>query len=135
MRNDSGVYEGAEVSANYDPLLAKLVVWAEDRPRALARLGRALVDYTVGGIRTNLAFLSRVITHPEFARGQYDIGFIDTHLEALLADPESDSQTRLLVSAAAAVSTHERSAAEIQNRESRGNSLSPWVLAQRSALK
>jgi len=136
VRDDSGVYAGARVSESYDPLLAKLVVWAEDRPRALARMQRALGEYVVGGIRTNLAFLSRVIAHPEFARGAYDIGFLTAHASELLEEPACDSEDRLLLAAAAAVAAHERSAIRRDAMPSAAASgLSPWVLAQRSALK
>ena len=57
VRDDSGVYEGSEVSIHYDPMLAKLIVWAADRPRALDRLGRALAELRVEGIRTTGAAL------------------------------------------------------------------------------
>jgi acetyl-CoA carboxylase biotin carboxylase subunit len=77
IRDDSGIFAGATVSADYDPLLGKLSVWAEDRERALARMRRALSEYVVTGIRTNLAFLERVFSDPDFALGNYDTSFID----------------------------------------------------------
>src|SRR5450432_3033301 len=90
VRDDSGIFEGGQVSASYDPLLAKLAVWGEDRAQALARMRRALSDYAIGGICTNLAFLSRVIQHPEFADGNYDIGFVAKNLPELLREPSLD---------------------------------------------
>ncbi|HEX3777292.1 MAG TPA: biotin carboxylase N-terminal domain-containing protein [Polyangiaceae bacterium] len=134
VRDDSGVYEGAEVSASYDPLLAKLSVWAENREHALARMRRALQDYAIGGIRTNLAFLARVIADPDFARGDYDIDFVGRKLDALLAEPNADAESRVLLAAASAV------AAQIEAEKSTSceplqQALSPWVSAQRSALK
>jgi acetyl-CoA carboxylase, biotin carboxylase subunit len=133
VRDDSGVFEGAQVSANYDPLLAKLAVWGEDRATALARMRRALADYTIGGIRTNLAFLARVIAHPDFARGEYDIGFVSAKLDELLAEPAVDARTRFFVAAAAAVAVHTETSRPTHVPSSGG--LSPWVSAQRSALK
>jgi len=135
VRDDSGVYEGATVSASYDPMLAKLSVWAEDRPRALARMQRAVGDYLVGGIRTNLAFLSRVLAHPDFARGNYDIDFVAAKSNELLAEPALDAESRFLIAAAAAVAA-QVSGERIQVvPETTGGGLSPWVRAERSYLR
>ena len=133
VREDSGVFEGAQVSASYDPLLAKLAVWGEDRASALARMRRALADYAIGGIRTNLAFLARVISHPEFAAGNYDIGFVASKLPELLAAAPHDAETRWLVSAAAAVAAEVNAAAR-RPEAANANGASPWVSAQRSRL-
>ena len=77
VRDDSGVYEGWTVPVHYDPLLSKLVTWGDDRASALARMRRALDEYMVRGIRTNLSFHRRMMRHPAFAAGEYDTGFID----------------------------------------------------------
>ena len=137
VRDDSGIFEGGQVSASYDPLLAKLAVWGEDRTQALARMRRALSDYAIGGICTNLAFLSRVVTHPEFADGSYDIGFVGKNLPELLREPSLDPEARRIVAAAAAVTAHERAEARARlgSSESHAPGLSPWVSAQRSELK
>jgi acetyl-CoA carboxylase biotin carboxylase subunit len=135
VRDDSGVFEGAQVSANYDPLLAKLSVWGEDRTRALARMRRAIGDYAIGGIRTNLSFLGRVITHPAFAAGRYDIGFVTAQLAELLREPTLDAEALRLVAAAAAVAAHEDAEQRSGTKEPHGNGLSPWVSAQRSTLR
>ncbi|MDH4558650.1 acetyl/propionyl/methylcrotonyl-CoA carboxylase subunit alpha [Pseudomonas sp. BN417] len=83
-RVDSGVAEGDEVSPFYDPMLAKLIAWGETREEARQRL-LAMVDETaVGGFRTNLAFLRRVLAHPAFAAAELDTGFIARHQEQLL---------------------------------------------------
>jgi len=76
VRNDSGCYEGAEIPVHYDPMISKLVVWGEDRRTALARMARALSEYQVRGIETNLAFHRRCVRHPAFVEGDYDTGFI-----------------------------------------------------------
>jgi acetyl-CoA carboxylase biotin carboxylase subunit len=76
VRNDSGCYEGAEIPVHYDPMISKLVVWGEDRRTALARMARALSEYQVRGIETNLAFHRRCVRHPAFIEGDYDTGFI-----------------------------------------------------------
>jgi acetyl-CoA carboxylase, biotin carboxylase subunit len=80
VRNDSGVYEGWRVPLEYDPLLAKLVVWGTDRKQAVARMRRALSEYEVAGPRSNLQFFRQLLAHPEFVEGQLDTGFIDRML-------------------------------------------------------
>ena len=135
VRDDSGIFQGAQVSANYDPLLAKLSVWGEDRAQALARMQRALSDYAIGGIRTNLSFLARVLAHPEFVQGNYDIGFVASKLPELLAPPAIPPETRRLVAAAAAVAAEQAAESKREIRDSRRNGLSPWVSAHRHGLK
>src|ERR1051325_9505606 len=76
VRNDSGCYEGAEIPVHYDPMISKLVVWGDDRSHALARMRRALDEYQVRGIETNLAFHRRCVRQAAFAAGDYDTGFI-----------------------------------------------------------
>jgi acetyl-CoA carboxylase biotin carboxylase subunit len=83
VRDDSGVYEGAEVPLHYDPLISKLIAWGADRTEALGRLERALAEYTVAGIKTTLPFFRRLVRDPEFRRGEFDTGFVDR----LLARP------------------------------------------------
>ena len=77
VRRDSGVYEGWTVPTEYDPLLAKLVVWGTDRDEAIARMRRALSEYEVFGIQTNIPFFRQILEHPEFIAGRCDTGFID----------------------------------------------------------
>lgn len=76
VRVDSGVYSGATVPVHYDPMIAKLTVWGEDRDHAIGRMRRALSEYVVGGITTNIAFHEEVLTAPEFLDGSYDTEFI-----------------------------------------------------------
>jgi acetyl-CoA carboxylase biotin carboxylase subunit len=133
VRVDSGIFEGAQVSANYDPLLAKLAVWGEDRAQALARMRRAIADFAIGGIRCNLGFLGRVVTHPDFVAGTYDIGFVGAKLNELLSEPDMNADTRRVLAAAAAVAEHER-AMRSANVGPANAGLSPWVAAQRNEL-
>jgi len=83
VREDSGVYEGWTVPLDYDPMLSKLIVHGPDRPAALARMRRALDEYFVAGIKTNLALFRRVLEHPDFQAARIDTGFLDR----LLASP------------------------------------------------
>ncbi len=84
VRVDSGVRAGDEISVHYDPMIAKLIVWERDRPAAVQRLRRALEDYEVAGVATNLAFLARVAAHSAYGAGAIDTGFIPRHAAELL---------------------------------------------------
>ncbi len=102
VRSDSGVYEGWRVPLEYDPLLAKLVVWGTDRLQAVARMRRALSEYEVAGPQTNLLFFRQLLAHPEFVEGQLDTGFIDRMLaEGTLKIPPPSELGRVAILAAA----------------------------------
>jgi acetyl-CoA carboxylase biotin carboxylase subunit len=77
IRLDGCVYDGWTVPMEYDPLLAKLAVWADTRDHATARMIRALREYDVGGIHTNLAFFRQILEDPEFRAAHLHTGFID----------------------------------------------------------
>jgi acetyl-CoA carboxylase biotin carboxylase subunit len=76
VRMDTHIYDGYVVPPNYDSLLAKLIVHAEDRPRAIKRLKRCLDEFVVEGIHTNIDFHKRLVEHPDFVAGKLDTGFI-----------------------------------------------------------
>jgi acetyl-CoA carboxylase biotin carboxylase subunit len=76
VRVDAGLAEGDEVTIHYDPLIAKLIVHAADRPAAVARITRAADDFEVVGIRTTLAFHRKALRHPDFVHGRYDTRFV-----------------------------------------------------------
>jgi 3-methylcrotonyl-CoA carboxylase alpha subunit len=86
LRIDTGVEQGAEISAHYDPMIAKLIAWGTSRQAALTRLARALERTEVAGLRSNIGFLERLVRHPDFAAGQIDTGFIDGHLDELVEE-------------------------------------------------
>lgn len=88
VREDSGVYEGWTVPLDYDPMLSKLIAYAPDRPAAIARMRRALDEYFVGGIKTNLPLFRRILDHPDFVNARIDTGFLD-RLLAIAAVPPS----------------------------------------------
>jgi acetyl-CoA carboxylase biotin carboxylase subunit len=87
IREDSGVYEGWKVPLEYDPLLSKLVAYAPSRPQALARMRRALDEYFIGGIKTNLGLFRRILDDKHYITGHMDTGLLDR----LLASRESSS--------------------------------------------
>ncbi len=77
VRVDSGLYRGMQVGLEYDPLLAKVIVWGEDRDAALARMRRALQELGVGGVRTTAPAALRVLSDPRFVAGDYDTHLLD----------------------------------------------------------
>jgi len=101
IRRDSGMYEGWEVPLEYDPLLAKLIGYGETREMAIQRLRRALGEYFVGGIKTNIPLFRRILLHPDFQAGNIDTGFLDR----LLAEPpvhDARTEERIPIAAVAA---------------------------------
>jgi acetyl-CoA carboxylase biotin carboxylase subunit len=80
VRDDSAAYPGMEVSVFYDPMIAKLSAWGEDRPHAIARMRRALEEYQVRGLTTNIPFHLALLKDPEFCAGKLDTGFIPRFL-------------------------------------------------------
>ncbi|MDP3978864.1 MAG: acetyl/propionyl/methylcrotonyl-CoA carboxylase subunit alpha [Pseudomonas sp.] len=86
-RVDTGVAEGDEVSPFYDPMLGKLIAWGDNREEARLRLLAMLNETCIGGVKTNLAFLRRVLAHPAFADAELDTGFIPRHEAQLLPPP------------------------------------------------
>jgi 3-methylcrotonyl-CoA carboxylase alpha subunit len=87
VRIDTGVAEGDEVSIHYDPMIAKLIVWDTDRAGALRRLRRALADYQLVGVTTNIGFLTGVAAHPAFQAADFDTGFIERQRGDLFPAP------------------------------------------------
>src|SRR5574337_148123 len=87
IRRDSGMYEGSSVPLDYDPLLAKLIGYGSDRRQTIMRLRRALHEYFVGGIKTNISLFRRILKNPEFVAGKLDTGFLDRLLANREADP------------------------------------------------
>jgi acetyl-CoA carboxylase biotin carboxylase subunit len=77
IRLDEGVYEGWTVPNEYDPLLSKLIAWGNSREETIARLRRALDEYTVTGIKTNAGLFRRVLTEPDFLRGEIHTKWLD----------------------------------------------------------
>ena len=129
MRDDSGVYEGWEVPIHYDPLLSKLVVWAETREDAIQRMRRAVAEYQVLGIRTTLPFFERVLEHPAFVAGDFDTSFVERLLaETRAARPRS---VEVAVAAAAIRAFEERRAARVAPGVPGDGVASPWRAAGR----
>jgi acetyl-CoA carboxylase biotin carboxylase subunit len=98
IRLDSGVYEGWTVPLEYDPLLAKLAAWAPTREGAIRRLERALAEYSLSGVRTNIAFFREILADPQFQEGRLSTAFLERFFER-----RTEASTDLETEAAAAV--------------------------------
>jgi acetyl-CoA carboxylase biotin carboxylase subunit len=101
IRRDSGMYEGWNVPIEYDPLLAKLIGYGETREQVIERLLRALREYFVGGIKTNISLFRRILHDPEFRSGKLDTGFLDRLLERPYH--ETDGQHPVMAAIGAAI--------------------------------
>jgi acetyl-CoA carboxylase biotin carboxylase subunit len=122
VRDDSGVASGSWVSPEFDPLLSKLCAWAPTRALALHRLRRALSEYSVLGVATNLDFLDALLAHPRVVSGDYDTTFVETHVRELLpraGDDEQQARDALLLAALAADADRAASAATPTSSASR----------------
>ncbi|WP_435104489.1 acetyl-CoA carboxylase biotin carboxylase subunit [Arhodomonas sp. AD133] len=124
VRIDTGVREGDEVSVHYDPMIAKLVVWGDDRSAALRRLRHALTDFEVVGPTTNTAFLKALAAHPAFAAGEVETGFIEQHRDTLIPEREPASDRVLALACLAEFLRIDEEAADRAARS--GDPYSPW---------
>lgn len=104
VRDDSGVYQGAEVPIHYDPMISKLVTWGNDRPHALARMRRALSEYEVHGPKTTIPFFRWLLRSEDFVRAEFDTTFIDRMLSSRggqpFATPPPEAEELAIVAAA-----------------------------------
>ena len=119
-RIDSGVEQGDEVSPFYDPMLAKLIAWGENREEARQRLLAMLGETLVGGFKTNLAFLQRIVAHPAFAAAELDTGFIERHQAQLLPPAQELSDAFWQQAGAALLATD-------SDRQRADDPHSPWA--------
>ena len=126
VRVDTGVREGDAITPHYDPMVAKLIAWGEDRPAAVRRLAAALAEYEVVGVRTNLDLLRAIVEHPAFAAAEFDTGFIARHAAGLLPAAAVADNAAAWAAAALTVAYAQRAAIEAAARAT-GDPWSPWV--------
>ena len=134
VRDDGGVYEGAEVSIHYDPMISKFAVHGRDRSEAIDRMRRALAEYEVEGIKTTLPFFREVMEDEVFTSGNLDTGFI-SGFNTRRKEAEPDPATVDLALVAAALQQSKVAESPAANG-SNGNGLRPsrWVMAGRTLL-
>jgi acetyl-CoA carboxylase biotin carboxylase subunit len=107
IRDDSGVYSGCEVTVYYDPIISKLVAWGSTREEAIRRMRRALDEYSIHGLVTNLALHRWVLQHPRFLSGDFDTNFIPQEFHSFKAAAETARREAALAVAALAQREHE----------------------------
>ena len=129
VRVDSGIYEGFDVSLYYDPLISKLSVWGETRGEAILRMRRALEEYRIIGVKTNIPFHQQIVNHTEFIYGQFDTSFV----ESRFAMQQSNGRDLLEAAAiAAAMVAHDKrrsSVGTLEHQEARASN--SWRMAGR----
>jgi acetyl-CoA carboxylase biotin carboxylase subunit len=135
IRDDSGATAGLEVPIFYDPLISKLVAWAEDRPRALARMRRAVDEYIVTGVKTTLPFFAWLFTQPDFVTGRVHTTYLDETLSARNGRPFVEAPSRIEEVAIVAAALHRvvsGGAAEASDADpARSRSAGTWKLQAR----
>lgn len=130
VRDDGGIYEGAEVSIYYDPMISKFAVYGRDRAEAIDRMRRALLEYEVNGIKTTLPFFREVMDDEVFIRGDLDTGFINAFTERRKS-VEPDRETLDAAIIAAVLHSQARRPQTISKAEQQPTSR--WAAAGRSA--
>jgi 3-methylcrotonyl-CoA carboxylase alpha subunit len=123
VRVDTGVLQGDGVGVFYDPMIAKLIVWDENRARALVRLARALSEYRISGVTTNISFLYNLATSKPFVEGDLNTGFIENHRGLLFHDSETDRVQDLPLASLYLLLRMEQSS---RSRASSTDPFSPW---------
>ena len=124
VRVDTGVRQNDEVSTFYDPMIAKLIVWDENRDRALQRMLRALDDYRIAGVTTNLSFLSSLLEHPSFAKVDLDTNFIEKHHDDLFKSSHQQNEQALVLATLNLLLSSTQDSHD--NAENSNDPFSPW---------
>ncbi len=128
VRIDSALYRGQVVTPFYDSMLAKAIVWAEDRQAAILRMERALREFYVGGVRTGVPYALRVLKDASFRKGEFDTHYLE-RFKPSLANPESE-EAAAIVSAVHRHLRRRRRSLKIGGGKE-GSGVSPWVLQSR----
>jgi acetyl-CoA carboxylase biotin carboxylase subunit len=130
VRVESGIYEGFEVPIYYDPLIAKLLVWAPTRHEAITRMKRALREYRIRGIKTSIPFHLLVMDNPLFIAGNYDTTFID-RVVGKIEYKKKNYEIAAIAVAIGKLLKQERVTASTTKREL---GINPWKMAGRQAM-
>eukprot|EP00040_Diaphanoeca_grandis_P028169 m.161925 g.161925 ORF g.161925 m.161925 type:complete len:710 (+) comp31259_c2_seq1:48-2177(+) len=123
VRVDSGVVQGDNVSVFYDPMIAKLVVWGEDRDTALSKLISSLRDFHIAGLATNIDFVAHVASHPKFKSGDVSTAFIDENRETLMEPTPTSFHAVAKAGLSLALQEHQ---AVMKSQQSSADPHSPW---------
>src|SRR5574339_194145 len=128
VRVDTGVYPGFEITPFYDPMIAKLIVWGETRAQAILRMRRALEEYRIVGVRTNIPFHQTMMGSHRFMGGQYDTRFVEERFSMDDAGDGKEQYSEIAAILATLVAHRETErSANIVNRNERDTSNWKWV--------
>jgi acetyl-CoA carboxylase biotin carboxylase subunit len=108
VRVDSSIFSGIEIPYFYDPMLAKLICWGADRTQAIERMKRALSEYIIVGVQTNIPFHLQLLNDPRFVAGEVHTGFLDSDFK--MEEPSAHDEDETVALLVAAVMSHERRA-------------------------
>lgn len=127
VRIDTGVVEGDTVSIFYDPMIAKMIIWDEDRPRALAQLQNALSYADIKGPKSNIEFLEKLVRHPVVVSGKITTNYLDQHLSEVLPHADTVRENFIIAATLSALLADEKNARQSAIRSSDPHS--PWAIA------
>jgi acetyl-CoA carboxylase biotin carboxylase subunit len=130
IRNDSGIYEGWEVSPHYDPILSKLVAWGEDREAARRKMLTALDEYVVQGIKTSIAIHKRILRNDAFIRGETYTDFFERHRDEIFAEEDGGVPDEAFIAAALAdiLADRRSSPGEATSRPTPWHEIGKWEI-------
>jgi 3-methylcrotonyl-CoA carboxylase alpha subunit len=130
IRLDTGVAKGSKITVDYDPLLAKLITWGEERSQSLHKMLWALKHFVVLGVTTNISFLQKLFLHPAFQKGELHTQFLSQHTfyqkEAFLPEPEEAWIAAALVFRALKTKANAKAFTHIQKKEDPWDKLGAW---------
>jgi acetyl-CoA carboxylase biotin carboxylase subunit len=92
IRHDGYIYSGYEIPMHYDPMISKMIVWADNREDAINRMKRALTSYVLSGVKTSIPFLKKVMEAPDFVEGKYSTHFIEKNKDILHPDTDASEE-------------------------------------------
>lgn len=127
IRVDSGFDLGSEITVHYDPLISKLVCWADKRQNAIDKMLRALSEYIVGGLVTNISFLKKIVAHSSFRRGEFDINFLSDEFMLNINELDKSENIREIEKVSAIFAAILKSKSSVTNlRSQKINSVNQW---------
>ncbi len=135
VRFDGGVYQGFTVPSHYDPMIGKLIVWANNRTLAIAKMQRALREMMVRGIITNIDFLLSIVSHPDFQKGRYTTHFIEQHSELFENSSNISAELELATVIGAAMFRHLKKEDGNLAQSSRNDTSDPEISRWRMAIR
>lgn len=122
VRVDSYAYPGYEVPIYYDPMIAKVITWGETREEAIERMDRALTEFILSGIKSNIMLLKSILRHPKFRDGTYTTQFLDKNFEVIEPTIFTEVNDHVFLIAAAITAYNDRKSKDVRQR----NTLSKW---------